>query len=160
MRFELTPLELAELLRPGLPPEVKTLTCDTNAVHLSIDASAALPKALRAAAPDIRLSLEYQDSQAGVVMFKVITSVFSLPATRVVSLLINLFDIPQVDGVHIDVPKGSPAPRLRLDLNQLVGQAVQGITVKDVWTQDSLWILSGTVRDFKAMPTPKPATSS
>ena len=160
MRLELTPLELAELLRPGLPPEVKTLTCDTEAVHLSIDASAALPRALRAAAPDIRLSLEYQDCQAGVVMFKVITSVFSLPATRVVSLLINLFDIPQVDGVRIDVPQGSPAPRLRLDLNVLVGQAVQGITVRDVRPHNSLWVLSGTIRDFRAAPASKPATSS
>ena len=153
-------IDVARGARP-FPKALETLRCEGDTIFVTVNPEASLPGFLKAVSPKVNVALQYRDFTNGTARFSLKTSVFSLSATRVIKLLLNVFSLPSLKGVTILAPKNpQEPPEILLDLNTLIRERVLGVEVREFYLYNGEFIVVAQIEGFKLLEEPKPATST
>ena len=114
------------------PKALRRLWCRDGVIHAELDPGRALPGILQRALPSVTVHLSYQDFQGGVARFHLGAELLGLSADALVKLLLRLFPLQRQRGVALELhptPTGR-APFLTVDLQRLVDERVEGVTLE------------------------------
>ena len=147
-------VDVARGARP-FPKALESLRCEGDTIFVTVNPEASLPGFLRAVSPKVNVALQYRDFTNGTARFSLRTSVFSLSATRVIKLLLNVFALPSMKGVTVLAPKNpQEPPEILLDLNKIIRERVEGVEVREFYLYNGEFIVVAQIEGFRLLEEP------